>query len=99
MIQKLSRTDLELHRAIRSNPEYADVFTSLKPGEGALVNVKDEGATRQTLKNRLNAAAAATGVKIKFLRSKPDILVFEMLAPNDVMPRRRGRPPKSAAGK
>jgi hypothetical protein len=96
MFQKLSPLELERHRVGRSAPEYAEFVASLDVGEGGLVNIPETRVTRQTVKNRLNAAATAQGRKLKFLRRRGDTLVFEVMAASDEPKRRRGRPPKSA---
>jgi hypothetical protein len=94
MFQRLTAADLARHRAVGSNPEYVEFLTGLTPGEGGRINAADAGVGRQTVKNRLNSAAAATGVKIKFVRSSADTVVFEVVGAAEAPKRRR----KAAAG-
>jgi hypothetical protein len=79
MFQKLTRTDLERYRAVGRFQEYVDFLGELKKGEGARIDVAAAGVGRQSVKNRLNTSAAAAGVEIKFLRSKADAVVFEVV--------------------
>lgn len=97
MFQKLSASDLARHRAVGSNPEYAEFLAGLNPGEGGRISAADAGVGRQTVKNRLNSAAAATGITIKFVRSSADTVVFVVVGAAEAPKRRRGRPPKNAA--
>ena len=76
-LQKLSRSELQGRKGRGARPEYVYFLKNLKPGEGGRAMIKDEGAGRQTVKNRLKAAADEAGVKIKFLRSPADQVVFE----------------------
>lgn len=76
-LQKLSRSDLQGRKGRGAKPEYVYFMKNLKPGEGGRAIVKDEGAGRQTVKNRLKAAADEAGIKIKFLQSPVDQVVFE----------------------
>jgi hypothetical protein len=76
-LQKLSRSDLQGRKGRGAKPEYVYFMKNLKPGEGGRAIVKDEGAGRQTVKNRLKAAADEAGVKLKFLQSPVDQVVFE----------------------
>lgn len=73
----------------------------LAVGEGGMANTADEGASKLTLKNRLNAAAAAAGVTITFRRSDEKTVIFEVVSretePTASSAKRRGRKPKSAA--
>lgn len=84
-LEKMSRAEMESLRgggARGANQEYVRFLRSLKPGEGGKVSAKTEGVTRQSLKNRLNAASKESGVKIKYLRNRRgsdrDVLVFEL---------------------
>ena len=61
MFTKLSPTDLARHRTTRSHPEYAEFLASLSVGEGGRVDLSKTGVKRQTVKNRLNSAAAGCG--------------------------------------
>jgi|GEM_PF-1727661 len=97
MITKLSAAQLA------ARPDYVMVLQSLAIGEGGMANTADEFAGKSTLKNRLNAAAQAAGVAIKFHRSDDNSVVFEVVG-RDTEPivkapytgKRRGRKPKSA---
>jgi hypothetical protein len=77
MIEKLSRAELDRFRATASYPEY-EVIADMRKGEGGKVVVADAGVSRQTVKNRLKSTAKAYGIDIKFLRSKPELVVFEI---------------------
>lgn len=79
-LQKLSRNDLQGRKGRGAKPEYVYFMKNLKPGEGGRAVVKEEGAGRQTVKNRLKAAADEAGIKIKFLQSPADQVVFEAVA-------------------
>ena len=96
MFTKLSPTDLARHRTTRSHPEYAEFLASLSVGEGGRVDLSKTGVKRQTVKNRLNSAAAGCGIKVKFVRSAADLVVFQVLGPSEEPKRRRGRPAKKA---
>jgi len=80
MFKKLSRADLERYRSTSSFPEYVEFIGGLKGGEGGEVDVEKAGVGRQTVKNRLKASADALGVNLRFIRSKPDRVVFEVSA-------------------
>jgi hypothetical protein len=80
MFQKLTKADLERYRGVSSFPEYADFIGGLKPGEGGVVDVAAAKVGRQTVKNRLKASANALGVPIRFVRSKPETVVFMVKA-------------------
>lgn len=84
-LEKLSRAEIESLRSGGSreaDPEYVRFMRTMKPGDIGRGSIKAERVTKQSLKNRLNKAAAAAGVKIKFLRSRrggdPDIVMFEL---------------------
>jgi hypothetical protein len=84
-LEKMSRAEMETYRgggARVADQEYVRFLRTLKPGEGGRANAKTEGVTRQSMKNRLNKAAVAAGVKIKYLRiprgGDPDVLLFEL---------------------
>jgi hypothetical protein len=92
-LQKLSRDDVANLRGGAKpgrNSEYAQFLQSLRIGEGGKAVVANEGVSRQSVKNRLNAASAATGVNLKYLRSGADEVVFEVVEAGAVT-RRRGR--------
>lgn len=98
MITKLTATQLA------ARPDYVVVLQGLAVGEGGMATTADEGASKITIKNRLNAAAQAAGISIKFRRSDEKTVVFEV-AGRDTEPvtrdpytgKPRGRKPKSAA--
>ncbi len=52
---------------------------SARLGSGGKLVVADEGATRQTVKKRLQAAADANGKKIRFLRSPSEFVIFQVV--------------------
>ncbi len=79
-IQALTRKELESKVPIGSvHQEYLDFFQNSRVGSGGRLNVKKEGVTRQTVKNRLNKAAEFAGKSIKFLRSPQDTVVFQVV--------------------
>lgn len=98
MLTKLTREQLA------ARPDYVIVLQGLDVGEGGMATTTDEGASKLTIKNRLNAAAVAAGVTIKFHRSDEKTVVFAVVS-RDAPPiakapytgKRRGRKPKSAA--
>jgi len=79
IFQKLSRAELDRYKAARSYPEYAEFLSGLKSGDAARVDVTKSGFTRQTVKNRLNNAADDLGIGLKYHRTGPDALVFEIV--------------------
>jgi hypothetical protein len=80
MFQRMNRNDIERYRATHSYPEYVAFLNDLRKGEGGRVDVVATGVGRQTVKNRLKASASASGMQIKFLRSRPTDVIFEVLA-------------------
>lgn len=98
MIKKLSAAQLA------ARPDYVQALQGLAVGEGGMATTADEGTSKITIKNRLNAAAQAAGVTIKFHRSDENTVVFEVVS-RDAEPiakapytgKPRGRKPKSAA--
>ncbi len=78
-LEKLSKAQLEGRTGRGANSEYVGFLKGLKVGDGGRAVVAQERATRQTVKNRLNAAATEAGVKIKFLRSSPEEVVFKVV--------------------
>lgn len=98
MITKLTAAQLA------ARPDYVAVLQGLPVGEGGMATTADEGTTKITIKNRLNAAAQAAGVSIKFHRSDENTVVFEVMS-RDAEPvtkapytgKPRGRKPKVAA--
>lgn len=94
---KLSAAELSGLGARRSaSPEYVRFLRGLSVGEGGQGTVASEGASRPTIKNRLNRAADEAGVQLKYHRSNAETVIFEVVS-TEHAPRRRGRPPKSAA--
>lgn len=98
MITKLTAAQLA------ARPDYVLVLQGLAVGEGGMATTADEGTSKITLKNRLNAAAQAAGVAIKFHRSDDKSVVFEVVG-RDTEPmvkapytgKPRGRRPKAAS--
>lgn len=96
MIQKLSAAQLS------ARPDYVFVLQGLAIGEGGMATTAEERTSKITLKNRLNAAAQAAGVAIKFNRSDENSVIFQVVS-RDTDPivkapytgRPRGRKPKS----
>ena len=79
-IESLSKKDLE----VTSSPgtwhqEYVGFLDSCRMGNGGRLEVANEGASRQTVKNRLKKASDATGKKIKFLRSPATQVIFQVV--------------------
>lgn len=97
MITKLTASQLA------ARPDYVVVLQGLAVGEGGMATTADEGMSKITIKNRLNAAAQATGAAIKFRRSDEHTVIFEIIG-RDTDPivkppytgKRRGRPPRAA---
>jgi hypothetical protein len=102
-LQKLSRADVAaLHdrggsKGRAGNTESIQFLKTLSIGEGGKAVVATEGVSRQSVKNRLNAAAKATGVSITYHRTGAEEVVFEVVEAGSA-PRRRGRKPKAEAG-
>ena len=80
MIERLTPTDLDRMRSASRYPEYVEFLQGLRVGQGGRVVVADTGVSRQSVKNRINKAATVAGVEIAFLRSSPDIVVFEVVS-------------------
>jgi hypothetical protein len=96
-LQKLSAADLAGGPGrSRVSEEYVHFMRGLRPGEGGRASVKDEGVTRQSVKNRLKAAAEVAGVNVRFVRSGNDEVVFQVVEAGAAAPKRRGRPPKQS---
>jgi len=81
--EKLTKAELAGPRAMGGNvpAEYVSFLRGLKPGEGGRAVLADEGATKITVRRRLEAAAAATGVPLRFLRSPAGEVKFEVPKP------------------
>jgi hypothetical protein len=80
VFEKMNRADIDRYRVSRAYPEYMAFVSDIRKGEGGRVDVAAAGVGRQTVKNRLKNSAAASGTQIKFLRSRPTEVVFEVLA-------------------
>ena len=98
MLTKLTREQLA------ARPDYVMVLQGLAVGEGGMATTATEGTSKITIKNRLSAAAQATGITLKFHRSDENTVVFEVVGreaePVTKTPytgRRRGRPPRAQA--
>jgi len=98
MIQKLTAAQLA------ARPDYVLVLQGLSVGEGGMATTAGESASKMTIKSRLNAAAQAASVAIKFHRADENTVIFSVVgrdtdpivkAPYTGKP--RGRKPKSAA--
>jgi hypothetical protein len=97
-LEKLSRAEMAALKGTAPDPttaEYAAFLGRLSIGEGGKAIVAKEGATRFTVRARIRKAADATGVYIKFLRSSPDVVMFEVVDAAHA-PKRPGRKPKAA---
>lgn len=79
-LEKLTKAELAKQSSVGANAEYVHFLQSLKPGEGGRTTVEAEGVSRQTIKSRLKKAADYLGVKIRFVRSDPDQVVFQLLS-------------------
>ena len=94
---KLSAAELSGLGSRRSAPpEYLRFLRSLSVGEGGQGTVASEGASRPTIKNRLNRAAEEAGVQLKYRRSDAQTVIFEVVS-TEHAPRRRARPPRALA--
>ena len=82
-LQKLTRADLAGNGAAGRNvpAEYVEFMRGLRPGDGGKAVLADEGATKITVKRRLEAAAQAAGTTIRFLRSPAGEVQFEVPKP------------------
>lgn len=99
-MRTLETEDLDrLRKGSVSASEYIPLLQGLNPGQGGLFDLEEVGIKRPALKNRLQAAAAQSGVVIRFMRSSPNQVIFEVLPPGTVIPKRTGgpgRPKKNA---
>jgi len=80
-LKKLTRAELAATAATpRGGPpaEYVAFLRGLRPGEAGRAVLADEGATKITVKRRLEAAAQAAGVPLRFLRSPAGEVQFEV---------------------
>jgi hypothetical protein len=96
-LEKLTRTEMAALKGTAPDPitaEYAQFLGRLSIGDGGKAVVAKEGATRLAVRTRIRKAADATGVHIKFLRSSPDVVMFEVVDAAHA-PKRPGRKPKA----
>lgn len=75
-LERLTPSQLKGRPRGRANPQYVEFLTSLRAGEGGRATTKGEKATKQTIKNRLNTASKHLGLKVHYLRSPADEVVF-----------------------
>lgn len=71
-LQKLTRQQVTAH------PEYVDFLQGLRVGEGGQSTVEREGVGKVSIKQRLDRAADVVGVKIRYIRSANDSVVFQI---------------------
>ena len=71
-LQKLTRSQMSAH------PEYVEFLQSLRVGEGGQSTVEREGVGKVSIKQRLDRAAEVVGVKIRYIRSNNDTVVFQI---------------------
>lgn len=71
-LQKLSRNQVTAH------PEYVDFVQSLRVGEGGESTVERERVGKVSIKQRLDRAAGVVGVKIRYIRSDKETVVFQV---------------------
>jgi len=93
---KLSAAQLSSGAPATPASAYARFLAGLEAGEGGRATTKAEGVSRQTIKNRLTAAAAEVGATIKFHRCPENEVIFEVTSPAQVKP--AGRHRRRAAG-
>ncbi len=77
-LQKLTPNQLLGRPAGRPNQQYVQFLQNLRSGEGGRTTVSREGTSKQTIKNRLKVAASHAGVKVHFLRSPAEEVVFRV---------------------
>lgn len=80
MIERLTSAELDRMRGASRRPEYVEFLQGLRVGQGGRVVVGDAGVSRQSVKNRITKAATVAGVEIAYLRTKPDVVVFQVVA-------------------
>jgi hypothetical protein len=79
-IQALTKKELEEKSpSSRLHQEYVEFLSSARLGSGGRLIVSDEGTSRQTVKNRMKAAAAAAGKNIAFKRCPSEEVVFQIV--------------------
>lgn len=96
-IQALTPAELSVSSPSEAAQSYAAFLRDCPVGHGGRITVADEGASRLTIKNRLNQAADLAGVVLRYPRSSKDVVVFEVLGlVGEVTrpPSKRGRPKK-----
>lgn len=77
-LKKLTAKQLNQRPSGRPNQEYVAFLSSLRAGEGGRATTDGEKATKQTIKNRLNVASKHAGVKISYMRTPPNEVVFRV---------------------
>jgi hypothetical protein len=98
-LEKLSRTEIAQLKGTGPDPiiaAYAAFLGRLSIGEGGKAIVADEKATRFTVKKRVQTAADGAGIYLKWFRTPPEVLMFEVVDAAHA-PKRPGRQPKAAA--
>jgi len=96
-IQALTPAELKVSSPSEATQGYAAFLQSCQAGHGGRITVAEEGASRLTIKNRLNQAAELAGVVLRYPRSSKDVVVFEVLGLTGEVtrpPSKRGRPKK-----
>jgi len=71
-LQKLSRNQ------VSANSEYVEFLQGLRVGEGGQSTVAREGVGKVSIKQRLDRAAEVVGVKIRYLRTNNETVVFQV---------------------
>jgi hypothetical protein len=78
----------------QSQAEYQGYLAELSVGDGGELT-PEEGEKRLTVKNRLKAAAKASGKEIEFLRTRGEAVRFKVTGETEpVVPKRRGGRPR-----
>lgn len=77
--QKLTRTEIGALSGGAPDEEYVNFLSGLKAGEGGRTTIAKAKVGRQTIKSRLKKTAELLEVEIKFLRSAPEEVVFEVV--------------------
>jgi len=94
-IEILTAEQLAAHQSRGgAHEQYMPALAKMKPGTGGRIVVSKEGASRQTIKNRLLAAAQQLEMPISFLRADPDTVMFQVVDMSQA-PKKRGRPRKA----
>jgi hypothetical protein len=79
-IQKMSKAELKKYRPSGGSGVYTADLRDMKVGDGGMATTKQEKCTKQTIKNRLNKSAEGLGMKIKYLRSSAEEVVFQVVS-------------------